>query len=240
MAAPTVGTAGTNSAGTGASVTPTLPAGISADDIILVWAVSCETGGTATTVFTWPSGFTEGRAVSIKSSTGTVNGLAGWAWKRAAGGESGTITVSRDGSTGNSTSFLSNCVAITGCINSGNPFEVDAFNNPNWSTTADWPSITTIGPNDTLVILFLHGDNVNTSTPTNYTAVVSNATTSGKDSGADCDKRENVGPGTYDPANATISGDDTGYATFQIAFTDQAPTVVIYTQPTNLTNFGMM
>ena len=233
MAAPTFGAAGTASAGTGASVTPTLPAGIAANDIVIVWAVSCcAVADTETTAFTWPANYTEGAAVPIFDASANATGLAGWAWKRTTGADSGTITVTRDGTTGASTSFISNCVACTGCRTSGDPFETQASNNPNYSATIDWPAVTTTGPNDSLLILFLDGDNVNIGTPANYTAIVSNASTQGKDSAADADKRENVAAGTYDPANATLgANDNTGWATFQIAFTDQALATSLIWQP---------
>lgn len=226
MSAPTVGAAGTAQGQSDADVTPTLPAGIAAGDIIVVWVVSaCAVTDTPTSAFGWPAGYTEGRAVPIKDATGGIVGLAGWAWKRTTGADSGTITITRDGTTGPSTSLLSNCVAITGCRATGNPYEVEVVNNPNYSTTIDWPSITTTGPNDTLLTMFLNGDNVSVATPAGWATVASNASATGKDSAADVDKRENVGPGTYDPANGTSSS-DAGWATFQIAFTDQPETSV--------------
>lgn len=227
MAAPTVGTGGTAGAATGGACSPTLPAGIAADDIVICWFIQCHDGsgaGATASSITWPAGYTEGRSIAIKDAAGVSRGRAGWAWKRTTGADSGTILITPvGGSSGVESSSIANCVAVRGCRTSGNPYATDTANNPNYSATVDWPAVTTTGPNDTLLILFLHGMNVNIGTPASYTVVLSNATTQGKNSAADADKRENVAAGTYDPANATVGANDgTGWATFQIAFTDVA------------------
>lgn len=219
MAAPGPPVAGTSAQATTGTVSPTLPASIAANDIIVVWAVDHQPVSVGT--MSWPSGFTEGQQVDIKDSTGVVIGRAGWAWKRAAGGESGTISVTRTGDTGTDSAFGANCCKIPGCITSGDPFETPPTPvNPNATTTVDWPSVTIAAAESMSLILKLMGGlNSNTSTPANWTVLASNAGTSGTDHAMDADYRQITGAGTYDPANGTQTTDaDTGHAQFQIAF----------------------
>src|SRR6185369_6607872 len=66
-------------------------------------------------------------------------------WRRADGTESGTISVGYH-SGGNSATCTGQITAVSGCIETGDPFE-DYQGTWGTDTTAETPSTTTAGPN---------------------------------------------------------------------------------------------
>lgn len=227
---------GTPSGANGAALTVALPIGmgITTDDIVVMYAVFYANSGTVPTAIDWTSGltgapatwtWTQGELVDIKNASGVVKGVAGWAWARATGAFNGSCgTISANGTSGANSGSMMNSVRVRGCINTGDPYEDKDFLNPNFTTTIDWPacdmSRSTGGMS---LILFCLSDNLNIGTPANWTAVGSNASTQGLDSGVDSDYRIPGATGTYDPANGSIAaGNALGWATFHIMFTDTA------------------
>src|SRR5574338_282354 len=157
-----VPTAGTANGQTGGAVNPTLPAGIAADDTIVGWAIFYANSGTVPTAITWPAGFAEGASAVVKNASGTAIGIAGWAWKRADGTESGQLSISANGSNGPQCSSLGNFAKISGCTTTGDPFEDQQVNAPNFVTAVNWPAATMARSTGGLsLILFLNSDNNN-------------------------------------------------------------------------------
>jgi hypothetical protein len=216
--------AGTSSQDDGDTLELGLPASVAADDIIILWAVFHGEPGTDTipTTITWPGGYTEIAALATFNAGGTQTGVVGAAWTRAAGGESGTVNVSSNGSVSATAGSLGNCCRVPGCVTSGDPWEDLATANPNYTTTVDRPAVDMTRSNGGLSLL-LHGntDNVNIATPTDWTALTSNGGTQGADSGFDSDYRSPGATGTYDPANGTqTSGNARGWAIIHLMLTD--------------------
>jgi hypothetical protein len=229
MAAPGPPVAGSVSTlSTTATCAPTLPA-VVANDVVFVWTVS-HNPVSPTTTFTWPANYTQAFAVDIFDASSVKLGMIGGGWHRATGSESGSITITRDGDTGNDTAFMANCCRIPGCILSGTPFETPVTNNPAASTTGNFPAVTTTAAETCIITGILKGGlSGNYATPTNWTALASNQSTSGTDVGMDVDYRQVTSAGTYDPANVTLTTDaDTAWGAFQIAF---IPPVAAATTP---------
>ena len=133
---------GTAAGANGGAVAPTLPASVAANDIIVLFAIFYNDGtGTVPTTITWPATYTQGNSATVKDASGNARGIAGWAWKRAAGGESGTVSISANGTASNTASgSLGNCCRIPGCTRTGNPWEDSQVNAPNYTATVDFPA----------------------------------------------------------------------------------------------------
>jgi hypothetical protein len=95
------GTATTVAGGGSASVTPGSPAGFAANDILIIYL----SHDSDPVTYTWPSGFTQ-----LYKDTLTLDGQTqAAAWKRAAGGD--TLTVTRSATTG---AIVAQCAAWSG------------------------------------------------------------------------------------------------------------------------------
>lgn len=233
VGAPIAGTAG---GANGAAVAPAtlLGQGIVANDVVFLLAgFYASAGGTVPTAITWPSadanfpsGWTPVNEVATKNAAGTATGIAGWAWSRAAGSVGGGVSysISANGTTGANSSSLGQIFKIGGCVTSGNPYEDAQVNNPNYTSTVDWPAASmNRSTGGTSVIMLWNTDNVNIGNPASWTALVSNATTQGLDSGLDVDYRQPGATGTYDPANGTMGANNNlGWAAYHVIFTDTA------------------
>jgi hypothetical protein len=229
---------GTPSGANGAALTVAFPIGmgIVANDIVVMYAVFYANSGTVPTVINWTSGltgapatwtWTQGELVTVKDGSGVAKGVAGWAWARATGSFSGSCgNITANGTSGANSGSLMNSVKIPGCVTSGDPFEDKDFLNPNNTTTVDFPACDMARSSGGMsLLLFCHTDNINIGTPTNWTAVASgsNGSTQGLDSGVDADYRIPGATGTYDPATVSFTaGNNLGWATFHIIFTDTA------------------
>lgn len=220
MAAPGPPVAGTFAAAQSGTVSPTLPAGIVADEVVIVCALSHNPNG-PTTALGWPAGYTEIFQDDVFDSGGTKLGRAGAAWHRATGAESGTINVTRDGDTGTDTLFPCMVWRVTGCKTTGNPYDVVQRNSPNpgGSATLDFPSITTLVADALIMSIgMVGGSNTSYGTPASWTTGSSNGSNSGTDGTIDMDYRAPGATGSYDPASPTITVDaDTAWETFQIS-----------------------
>lgn len=162
--------AGTRVDGTTGSLTPSHPAGIQENDIVLLHAFFHE--GTTTTTGTWntPTGFTLVRKQNL-TVAGAKKGELALFWKRAVGGESGTVTVSRTGGTGNATVSTANMSVWSGCVTSGDPWE--GLTGITDETPPYAMSVTTTAGGRVVVAWVFANDNVaSTGQDANWTNVV--------------------------------------------------------------------
>jgi hypothetical protein len=123
-----------------------VPAGVTADDIILLVMFTDPTS-TPTTI-TAPAGFTEPPSSPQVITGGSLNLRMSVYWKRATGAESGSYTTTFSSNT------FSEAVALrfSGCVTSGSPFDTTAGNiDPVGSGTTVAVSVTTTVPETTLV-----------------------------------------------------------------------------------------
>lgn len=138
---PTFFAAGTasNDMGGGTSVTPSYPASVSADDVAIMIHVSIDFGASGGFSLSTPSGWT---AVGAQVVEGSVLYARAY-WKRLAGSESGTVTVSH------SAGFFQAYARIgvyRGCTTIGDPFE-DYDSTSGFGDTITSPSTTTTAAN---------------------------------------------------------------------------------------------
>ena len=192
---------GTPSGSNGALLTVAFPVGmgITAGDIVVMYAVFYANLGTVPTAIDWTSAltgapatwtWTQAELVPVKDGSGVTKGVAGWAWARATGSFSGAAgSISANGTSGANSGALMNSVRVRGCVASGDPYEDKDVLNPNNTTTVDWPACDMARSSGGMILLlFCHTDNINIGTPTNWTGVTSgsNGSTQGLDSAVGC------------------------------------------------------
>lgn len=210
MAAPGAPTKGTAAASTTTSVAPTYPASIAANDIVLLVVESYQPSSPG--AVSTPAGWT----LLGNSPLITGSHQAYVFWRRATGALSGTVTVTRTGTTGNSTVFYAQMYRITGCETSGNPFDGYMSDLYSAGTTPAYPAQPAIGEERRLVALWCNANNVLGTTPTGYTALAGDTTTTGADGGLQLFHKT-------DARNANTAASQTtavavSCATFQISF----------------------
>lgn len=128
------------------------PAGIAANDILLV-RLSSDVG-TGTNLNT-PTDFT---AIGSEVDEGTTF-VGNVFWKRATGSESGTLTISQSSGGGGSDVFMGTMHAISGCVASGDPIEdTDVAHITDDELTSG--TVTTLGANRLIVQLWAISDNL--------------------------------------------------------------------------------
>src|SRR3990167_4740869 len=161
MTAPVVNTTrGTAAAGTAASVTPGYPAptgGILANDIVWLLAISHQPvsiGGINT-----PSGFTQAAQGTYQNSALANRGRAALFWKRAVGGESGTVSVSRTGDTGTDGVLFAQMYLTRGGVTTGNPYDAITARYGPGNTTVTFDSVAVGGAERTLLAFCAQADN---------------------------------------------------------------------------------
>lgn len=109
--------AGSPDATAGGSVAPTYPASVQTNDILFLYVIT--NSPVANPTISTPAGWT---AVSSYHSTATDVATALF-WRRAAGGESGTVTVSFSASVSASGVGYGVISQWRGCVTSGDPYE---------------------------------------------------------------------------------------------------------------------
>lgn len=214
MSAPTVIAKGTASATTTATCIPAHPANILANDIIYLLAISHQpvSVGQVNT----PSGFTLVARGTYSNSASVLQGAAGLFWKRAIGGELGTVSVGRSGDTGADTQFFAQMVLVRGCAETGDPWDSFSARYGPGNATVTWDAVTVSGVERTLLAFCCQADDSpGVSTPTGYTRPVPiTVTTSGTDAQLSIDSKVNVSSG---PAVTAANGETLGWATFHVA-----------------------
>jgi len=151
MAAPAFGSVGTYLGGSG-TLSPAfpVPASVAANDIILVFMYTESTPEGNAVTATPPAGFTEAPNSPIITYNGTSEGQYQRVfWKRATGADTGTYTFTLGANSGYVEGVA---VRFTGCVTSGNPFDVTTSANSNTAgTTTPAVSVTTTGADRLLV-----------------------------------------------------------------------------------------
>jgi subtilisin family serine protease len=143
--APAFGSAGAAAGALGTTINVPYPAGINANDLLVLLVMTRESADIAT-----PAGFTAGDA------RGQNGGLrAEWFWKRATGSETGTLTVTK---ASGSALLYGRMFRFTGAATTGTPVEAVAQVGVGNNATMAPADITTQGPNRRVVVLVAEGD----------------------------------------------------------------------------------
>lgn len=151
MPMPTVVAVGTVTSGT-AAITPALPTGWAANDIILLPVE------TENQVVTPPTGWAIATSGQVIVSTGTITRLT-VLWRRAVAGMTApTVTDPGDHAVGRT-------IAIRGCVTVGNPWNITASATETLSdTSVSCPGLTTTAPDCLIVNVFSTGTDVASTT----------------------------------------------------------------------------
>jgi hypothetical protein len=164
--------AGTRADGTTASLSPSYPAGIVAGDLIQLHAFFHE--GTTTTVGTWaiPAGFSLVRRQNLTVGGAKKGELAIFA-RRATGAESGSVTVTRTGATGNATVATANMTVWQGVNGTTDLDGLEGITSVADEATPYAMTVTTLGA-DRLVIgwVFANDNLASTGVSAGWTNVV--------------------------------------------------------------------
>lgn len=188
MAAPVLVSKGTASFVNGAGdVTPSYPASLAAGDIVFLLALTASGGGAGYVLgsILVPSGFTYAAAGTYRTSGGVSRGRANLFWKRAAGGESGTVTIVWSSSNkGVNPALGAQMYRVTGCPSSGVPWESLLVAGEDLagvgSATITWPAIQVGGTERTLLAFLGQADDLpGAATPTDYAATLAPDTVDG-------------------------------------------------------------
>jgi hypothetical protein len=153
----------------GTSCIYTLPGSIAVNDIVTLTLYKENTAA-----ITWPSGFTQVTTVALAGA----NMQQAWAWKRMAGGESGTVTASWTGSVFR----CGQASRITGGVTSGDPFGTNFTTVVNETASTTCPAISLASTPADSLLLWGVNDFAGTTTawtpPTGFTLCVPNNTAS--------------------------------------------------------------
>lgn len=207
MAIPSFYAIGTFSGGTTSPRTPSYPAQILADDIAVCYAISENNA-----VISFPGDWTK-----VEQRHQTTGATAAWAWKRCAGGESGTINVTRDTGV---VMFFAGIATFRGCVASGTPYEDNTSN----SGTSNAPTsmlITTTGPDRLATCLICVEDNVAPSALTGWLEKWDQATSQGNDGELAGDTKDLPAQGDVPQATCTLATSE-NWITFTFAFIPKA------------------
>jgi hypothetical protein len=170
MAIPSLRVAGTRADTNQASLSPSYPSGIVSGDIILLHAFFHEGTTTTTGVFSDPTGFTLVRRQNVTVSGAKKGELVLW-WRRADGSESGTVSVTRSGGTGNGTVTTANMTVWQGCVTTGDPWE--GLTGASDESPPHTLSVTTTSTDREAIVWVFANDNLAASgTDANWTNVI--------------------------------------------------------------------
>lgn len=224
MAAPTFIAKGTVSSGTGAGVTPTYPGSILAGDLLFLVAMSNQLGGSIGSI-DGISGWAVQDAGFFKDNSPVNVGQAALFVKVAAGGESGTVSVTRTGDTGSTYSFVAQIYQFRGVPSA--VIESEVINNTgDGNSTVTWSAVTVGGNARTLVAFGAFQVDTSPGTPSGYTASAQDSVSTGSISvQLDCFTKVNVGA---DGVVTVGSGPSTGWVTFHVSLLAPAGRVFIF------------
>lgn len=137
------------------TVAPAYPAGLAADDILILAVNFSGDGVTVTT----PADFTQiGNTETFAEDPSTNDMMSAVYWKRATGSESGNLTVTRSGVGGGASFFGAALLAYQDALDSGDPTE--AISDVTDATSPyTMGGITTLGPNRRVISVFCVDDN---------------------------------------------------------------------------------
>lgn len=216
MAAPVVQSKGTVAAvASGTTVAPTRPSSLAANDIEFYVANSYTGAGSNNTTFTDPTGFTLITKTAYVNQFFANNGMLGVWWRRAAGGETGTVNCVRGGTTTNV--FQAQIYRISGCVATGNPYDAFTFFTGSGGTSISYSSVTAAGNERTLLGVAVSITNGAIALPSGYTSMVRDGTALGATSSLEAFYLANQLAGSYSSSSATGGGTN-GSGSIHIAF----------------------
>jgi hypothetical protein len=208
MAAPGYIQKGSADFGDGLTINPLYPVSIQEGDFIFLVAFSQQLGATIGAINT-PAGFTPvGGAGMVNSLSQPLGGMSVF-MKVADGTESGTLPVSRTGSTGPSTLFIAQMFAFRGGL-----LKIESVsNNTGYSSTVTYNALVVNGNERTLIGFFAQNDDSGVGSPADYTAHTF-AVPSIPTGEIGCFYKEDVDAA---PAATSIGGSTEGWATVHLA-----------------------
>lgn len=222
MAAPVVESKGTAAAvASGTTVAPTLPGSVAANDVLFLLANSYTGAGANNTTFTDPGGWTRVTATAYTNQFFANNGMVGLWWLRATGGESGTVTLVRGGTT--TEVFQAQVYRVSGAETTGNPWDQVVVNAASGGgANLSWPAVTVLGAQRTLLAVYVNGANANIGTVTAsdlslYTSLGRDGTALGSTSSVEA--WYDSGVASAQQADSTGGGSVNGWATVHISLT---------------------
>lgn len=220
MAAPVFQSKGTAAVvASGTTVSPTRPGSIAANDIELLWANSYTGAGSNNTTFTDPATWTRITATAYVNQFFANNGMMGLWWRRAAGGESGTVSLVRGGTT--TALFHAQLYRISGCTISGNPYDAFTAFSGSAGASITYSSVTAAGNERTIVALAVTVTNAAIALPSGYTSMVRDGTATGATSSLEAFYLANQLAGAYSSSSATGGGTN-GSGSVHLAFAPAA------------------
>lgn len=211
MAAPAFGAAGTPAASTSNSVSPTLPSGIQANDIIFILAVKHAPNTSGTLDINTPSGYSAaaGGTLTRDFISFQPHMVGRLFWKRATGSESGTVALTGVGDTGADTVFYAQAYRFTGAATSGDPWDsIVARGYQDDLANIDLEAITVSGSERTLIGFGAYTGGQVAPGWASYTSRNTVSTNTGQDAGLSCYTKDNVSSdGSVSGSNAVATND---------------------------------
>ncbi len=155
---PAFGSAGTATAALAAELAVPYPSGVVPNDLVILLAMTRDTVDITT-----PAGFTEGGG----HSSGSLR--AEWFWRRATGGETGDLTITKASGTN---LFFARMYRFSGVRTTGAPYEGAATAGSASVTVLTPADVTTLGANRRVVVLTALEDDLNVAGYAGGTAAV--------------------------------------------------------------------
>lgn len=154
MAIPTIFATGAAVSSTGAIITPAIPTGTTTNDVLLLVhemdpALNVAVLGAVT-------GYTDVLNSPVSQTTASLPSRLTVRWHRAAGAESGTVSVPAV-----TNHHVARIIGIRGCMSTGNPWNVSVSGLDNGTTTtATFPGVTTTVPDCLIINLLSTGTDI--------------------------------------------------------------------------------
>lgn len=186
------------------------PAGLAADDILILPVNFAGTGVTMTT----PTDFTQIGNTEDYGADGAGHTLhSALYWKRATGSESGSLALTKSGNGGTGSIFYGALLAYQGCLASGDPIDGTPTDVTDTTSPYTMASVTTTGANRRVICAFCIEDNNGRSTgpETGWTNRIHLLSTTGNDGTIAVDDFEQVSAGAptddfYGPTGVVEAG----------------------------------
>lgn len=210
MAAPSFIAKGTYDFGDGASVSPSYMGSINAGDNLFILAFSQQEGLTIGEIST-PAGWTDLGGGTISDSVPNQIGVFRVFFKLADGTESGSVTISRTGSTGVTTTFVAQIYQFRGTILAS---EVSMVGEVGSDSSVDFGAITITGNERTVIAMCAQNDDSGVGVPTGYTERARDQVPSAPTSELTLFTLDDV---SSDGAVSAINGSSEGWGTFHLA-----------------------
>jgi hypothetical protein len=224
MAAPSYVGKGAVNSGTGSSITPGYGSlTVAAGDLLFILAINKQLGGTIGGI-TAPAGWTEDIFGTYSNNAPTSAGTISLFWKKAVGGESGTVTVNRTGDTGGTHQFSAQIYQFTGF----NPYIESSSINVlgNGVPTVTWNSVTVGGTERTLAAFVGSLSSTGLSAPATYTEAKDEVSAGPIEVTLLIGVKANV---SSDGSVSSASGDDDGWGAIHVS---------IYNAPKGAKNYA--